>query len=409
MRREMIVSKNRVFGEYGKVRLMNYSESFRNLAKTFLDIPKPDTDMVLAGAELECASPEERQRIWEERRREQNRTMLAEHLFDMADIMNDVACETEERIYVEERLQRRICRELRSKGILMTDLLLMRDIRGYHRLVVSMRAAEKDAMIPLAGINDYLSTYLNIRWKTSKGSITMLNHDEQSVIYEEEARYYVKTGAATAVKEGERLSGDNYMVMDEKNGLVYAALADGAGSGERANRASKMVVELMERFLEAGFDQEAAIQMINGVLLASEEEAELSTLDLCRIDCYTGVCEFNKVGSCNSYIKSDDLLEVVMAGNLPLGVFYRVEVERTETQLCSGDYVILLSDGIVEGLGGRDHMGEFEELLRRIRYQDPTELANFLLNYVLHVTQGRVRDDMSVLVLGIWENGLQFD
>ena len=34
--------------------------------------------------------------------------------------------------------------------------------------------------------------------------------------------------------------------------------------------------------------------MINGVLLASEEEAELSTLDLCRIDCYTGVCEFNK-------------------------------------------------------------------------------------------------------------------
>ena len=54
-------------------------------------------------------------------------------------------------------------------------------------------------------------------------------------------------------------------------------------------------------------------------------------------------------------------------------------------------------------------MGEFEELLRRIRYQDPTELANFLLNYVLHVTQGRVRDDMSVLVLGIWENGLQFD
>ena len=165
----------------------------------------------------------------------------------------------------------------------------------------------------------------------------------------------------------------------------------------------------MEKFIDAGFALEMAIQMINGVLLASEEEQNLSTLDICYVDTHTGECEFVKVGACNSYIKSDTLIEVVMSGNLPLGVFYRVEIEKTAGQLNHGDYVILLSDGVIERLGGVDRLEQFEEVLAKVQYESPQEMANFILSFAIHCAEGKIRDDMTVLVLGIWENSLQFE
>ena len=90
------------------------------------------------------------------------------------------------------------------------------------------------------------------------------------------------------------------------------------GSGEKACADSTMVVELMQKFLEAGFQIETAIQMINSSLVSGEENANMSTLDLCSIDLYSGECRFVKVGSSSSYIKRQHLVDRISAG-IPLG------------------------------------------------------------------------------------------
>ena len=55
------------------------------------------------------------------------------------------------------------------------------------------------------------------------------------------------TGVATAVKETEKVSGDNYAFFEMKPGNQTAILSDGMGSGEKACQDSTLVVELMQQ------------------------------------------------------------------------------------------------------------------------------------------------------------------
>ena len=165
---------------------------------------------------------------------------------------------------------------------------------------------------------------------------------------------------------------------------------------------SETVIDLLEKFIEAGFSKETAVEMINGVLIARAEEENMSTLDLCEINLYTGNCELMKIGSSYTFIKRGVVVEQVEAKNLPLGIFHKIDLDRQHCQLKDGDYVILVSDGIVDGVGSEDL---FQEVIRQMSVQNPQEIANYILQFVLHKTAGKVQDDMTVLVLGIWENG----
>ena len=159
----------------------------------------------------------------------------------------------------------------------------------------------------------------------------------------------------------------------------------------------------MQKFLEAGFQIETAIQMINSSLVSGEENANMSTLDLCSIDLYSGECRFVKVGSSSSYIKRQHLVDRISAGNLPMGIFQKPDMEIISRKLMDGDYVIMLSDGILDALS----QGIGEEMLTEIiggsDLENPGEMANSILNFCIHQCRGHIRDDMTVMVIGIWK------
>ena len=154
--------------------------------------------------------------------------------------------------------------------------------------------------------------------------------------------------------------------------------------------------------MEAGFGKEPAVQMVNGALAAAGQEQTMSTLDICDIDLYTGGCEFVKVGAACTYIKRGWLVDRLSAQNLPLGVFREMTPEIHSRMLQSGDYVIMVSDGVLDALS--DGIGEemLPEILGRMEYTNPGEMANQILAYAIKQSKGRIRDDMTVLVTGIW-------
>lgn len=176
------------------------------------------------------------------------------------------------------------------------------------------------------------------------------------------------------------------------------------GSGEKACKDSEFVIDFIEKFLEAGFCKETAVQMINGSLIAGGEAQNMSTLDISQIDLYTGICELIKIGSAPTYIKRENLIEQISARNLPLGVFYDMDMEVTRRRLMDGDYIVMLSDGIIDALSQGVGEEMMPEILGKILLKNPAEIANYILNFCLHQSRGRIRDDMTVLVIGIWEN-----
>jgi stage II sporulation protein E len=183
-----------------------------------------------------------------------------------------------------------------------------------------------------------------------------------------------------------------------------AILSDGMGSGEKACADSEVVVDMAEKLMDAGFSIEMTVQMINDVLLAGAENMNMSTLDLCGIDLYDGIATFAKIGSACTYIKSGDKVEKLSSTTLPLGIFHKQEVELIQRKIRDGDYIVMLSDGIMDCIV--EEKGELfiKELISDIKFERPNEIAGCIMKYVLNLSKGRIRDDMTVLVMGFWEN-----
>ena len=181
------------------------------------------------------------------------------------------------------------------------------------------------------------------------------------------------------------------------------ALSDGMGSGIRACKESEMVIELIERFLETGFRKETAIQMMNSAMVMQGEDGMFSTVDMAAIDLYTGVCEFYKIGAAATFIKRGDQVQSICAASLPVGIYPQVELERSSVNLKDGDFVILVSDGIMDFLSVPDPEETMKEVIASVQINNPEKLARLLMERVLLFTGGKAPDDMTILAAGIWE------
>ena len=89
--------------------------------------------------------------------------------------------------------------------------------------------------------------------------------------------------------------GDNFSFLELERGEFLLGLSDGMGSGSMACKESEMVLDLVERFLEAGFSVETAIRMMNSAMVMKGADDLYSTVDLCKINLYTGMAKLYKI------------------------------------------------------------------------------------------------------------------
>ncbi len=384
-----------ILPEYGRRKLLTYADSIRELADSFRDTESVRERMP------EEVKADRRDYIWQ-RRLNETKDLMVEHLQEMAQIMTQLAEEARRCVPMGERRFKQISHALREVDIQLKNLYLIENERGRMEVSLTMRNVKKNSLTA-EEIGDLLSVLLNMHLVSAADNSFFIGSSWTTFYYVEEAKFHVLTGVAKAVKETEKISGDNYAIFETETGNLTAVLSDGMGSGDKACSDSTMVVELMQKFLEAGFQMEVAIQMINSALLAGGETSNMSTLDLCSMDLYSGECRFVKVGSAASYIKRQHLVDRISSGNLPLGIFQKTEMEIVGRSLIDGDYIVMISDGILDALSQGIGEDMLSELIGSTNLENPGEMANSILNFCIHQARGRIRDDMTVLVIGIWK------
>ena len=175
------------------------------------------------------------------------------------------------------------------------------------------------------------------------------------------------------------------------------------GSGFGACKESEQVIELLEQFLDAGFGRETAVKMIHSAMMMQNGGQIFSTVDLCTVNLYTGQCELLKVGASTTFVRRRDWVEAVTSTSLPLGMLRNVDYECTKKQLHSGDFVIMVSDGVLDALPGRNAQDMMKELILQINTSNSREMARRLLEKVLSFQQRKAADDMTILVGGFWK------
>jgi len=369
-------------------RLLSYADSFYELAKSY------DKEFV--------AGDMSRQEMLMERRLWENRQMIRGHLKEMAKIMTEAACEVLVYHPMDRRHKKRLVQHMRDEGILVESPMFLPRAKGRNAVIMTMRS-RKGLRISTEEVSDMISVLLDRRLQPSATSPYMVESTPQSYILEEEAGYSVMTGFSRAVKEEETVSGDNYAVVESEKGTITVMLSDGTGSGEIAGRDSGRVLDLMEKMLEAGYETDAAINMVNSALFALGEDKNHPTLDICEVDLYQGNCALRKVGGAVTFLKRGLEVEQLAMGSLPLGIFQQVEVQPIYRQLKDGDYLIMVSDGVVDAFGEDNYEVSMANAIAAIQDRNPGEIAERLLRIALRTSGGRIRDDMTIGVIGIWE------
>ena len=212
-----------------------------------------------------------------------------------------------------------------------------------------------------------------------------------------------RQGTASSSKNGEAISGDNFSCVDLAEGRYLMGIVDGMGSGEKANEESEEVIDLLEELIRTGFDEAAALSMVNAVLSSSEEAAKSTAVDLALADLYTGTCNFLKSGAAATFIRRNHWVEVLKSTSLPIGILPEPDCECAAKKLYDGDYIVMLSDGVLEAIEGEEKEEELGRVLMDMTLQNPKEMAEYILEYAINRAGGIPRDDMTVLVTGIWK------
>lgn len=249
-----------------------------------------------------------------------------------------------------------------------------------------------------------LSVLLRRPLQVSTVSPYLVDSTSRTFLFVEEAKYIALTGFAKVVRENEVVSGDSYTFLESEKGKMTIMLSDGTGSGEKAGRDSGKVLDLLEKMLEAGYTTKAALHLINSALYARGEDGNHPTIDVCNLDLYQGTCEFFKVGGAISFLKRGDVAEPIEMNQLPLGIFQTIDVECVSKQLQDGDFIIMMSDGVLDAFGEDDYEERLLYAIEGMGEQNPGEIAEKLLHMAICACQGRISDDMTVIVAGIWEN-----
>lgn len=217
--------------------------------------------------------------------------------------------------------------------------------------------------------------------------------------------YVVETGIASAAKGGAWLSGDSHSTIEIGAGKFAVAIADGMGNGERAFIESNETLQLLQKILQSGIEEEVAIKSVNSVLSLRTTDEIFSTLDLAMIDLQDASAKFLKIGSTPSFIKRGDQVKTVEASNLPMGIIQDFDVDVVDEQLKAGDILIMMSDGIYEAPRHIENIDAWlKRKIREIDTEDPQEIADLIMEEVIRTGNNGIEDDMTVAVTKIEKN-----
>lgn len=201
---------------------------------------------------------------------------------------------------------------------------------------------------------------------------------------------------AAGLVPADDIGGDTYDYTLDRDTL-HLSITDAMGHDTNSALLATLLVGALRGARRSGCDALQQARSAHEALLAHSRG--LATGQLFCVDLETGTCELVNAGHpwpLRLRKGAAQAEEVRLAVNLPFGVAAPAAYRLQELQLCPGDRLILLTDGMQErGAGAVD----LAALVRDTRAEHPREAVRVLTGAVLDACRGNLRDDATVLIL----------
>lgn len=328
--------------------------------------------------------------------------IVGAELSEIAELLEEAAGVGLRAITADGNTERAIKKAALSVGVRIESVMFFKRRNGESELSVIAHASRRGS-VRTSELAAVLSEHLGKDYVPSRAGRSVITDTSGEFIFEEAPKFFTLFGSASVSKEENLVSGDSHTYLNNYGGKTYVALADGMGTGNVAKRTSGDAIELFEQFAQTGFDEKTAFMLINSAF-ASRDEDNPVTLDCAGVNLITGDCRIIKFGAAASFIKQSGSIKIIRPSSLPAGVLAEARPEVQNVQLASGSYVVLVSDGVLDALPFYDKELQFAKILEELKGENPKIMAEKLMDEVLFYPRDKYRDDMTILVLGVWRS-----
>ncbi|MDO4530542.1 MAG: SpoIIE family protein phosphatase [Bacillota bacterium] len=345
-----------------------------------------------------------RDRLWHSRLAE-CRGLVGQQMEAVSSIMERLSGQLEVETVFLEGAEEELTAALKKQGLHPIRVLVTEEKKGGRRQV-------RITMAACGGKGLCRERILPLVRKTLGCPMTLLEESTCSVDTEgrlcslhfrEEPAFAMTTATAFQAAQEGKPTGDAAAFLETERGHALLALSDGMGSGAGAARESRMAIELLEQFTEAGFERALSVDMINSALLLGRGEETYATLDICDIDLFSGQGEFVKLGAAASYLWRNGRIISLRTTTLPAGILQEVTPQQHSLQMKDGDLLFLVTDGITDALGGEEETALWmKEKLLAFPVANPQDAADYILQEAKKDCRTERKDDMTVLAGRFW-------
>lgn len=317
-----------------------------------------------------------------------SKLLIAEQLKGISNVLTNLSKEAKETVCMDTKFEKQIVETLTYNDIVPSEVVCFEKDEKTTIVSMILRAVDFD--------NEKIAKILSSIFPNKMVLDEVLPSDESLltyVSYKTAPTYDMVVGIASAIKGGNSTSGDTHSLTKLGGEKFMLAICDGMGSGEKAHRKSETSINIIENFYKAGFDDQTILSSVNN-LLNLDGDNVFSALDVSVVDLKNGEADFIKQGATVGFIKGMAGVSKIESNSLPLGVLDEVTPRVTKTVLSPEDYVVMLSDGVVDSLGEEGVV----EFLQNTSAKGAQEMADKLLTCAKKAQQNYPQDDMTVLV-----------
>lgn len=332
----------------------------------------------------------------------ESREAMADQFQEMSEIFGQLIKPGDEQLYeIEQKKEKKLRRLLARNGVVVYELLLLNRQNQRQEIHILARV-RKGETVSTKEVSALLVKVFGETYHPSEKTPHVVPEKKTPLIFIKDESFHVLTGMAKRQKDGQRVSGDNYSILNLENGKMVMILSDGMGYGEKAGAESARFLNLLEQFLDAGISCDSAIRLLNAMLVQNCDSRMFTTLDMTMICLYSGLAKMVKIGSSTTFIRRKGWVEAISATSLPVGIVNHMDVETVTKKLYDDNYVIMVTDGVLEAIPGEEKEASLKGIIEHLESRNPQGMAEELIKKVQDGNE-LVRDDMMVLVCGFWK------
>ncbi len=266
---------------------------------------------------------------------------MAEEYYAFSSLLNTAAKKQEDNIVEDRQLAKEI------KNVLFQNKITCDRVRvvGMRQKVVEVFGIKPDKMeISSNRLTAILSDAARIKLSMPE---FIINDDYVILRMTTLPKLHIEYAKTTLAKNGEPVCGDTVSFFENEDKYFYSLISDGMGSGRDASLTSRLSAIMLEKLLTIGAEKKVALQMVNKMLTQKNEEV-FATIDLLEVDRITAQATLFKVGAAPTFLVRGNECHRIEAKTPPAGIMKEVIAEKISITLRKGDYIIMVSDGVVQ-------------------------------------------------------------